>query len=98
MSGKLLVFTKDGAIYDYDAMADVWTQKASSHPFTDSYGYLNAVAAPIPEHGVVMLMKFNFDQSAVYLYKHSARAATPPPSVTLAALPTTCERTVFVFR
>lgn len=70
VSGKFLVFAKDGRMFEYDVVADVWTQKGS-HNLLNTYSDLDVTATPVANYGVVMLVKSDFNQSKVLVYKHS---------------------------
>jgi hypothetical protein len=71
-TGKFLVFADGNRFYDYDLATDTWTQKsaATAPPIWLSGDVFDTVAAPISSHGVVMLVKYNFSNSKIYLYKH----------------------------
>ncbi len=92
VSGNFLVFHDNGA-YLYDPIADSWTSLPKP-PFLTAgldNGVFNSVVGYIPEYGVIMVGKFNFDNSKVFLYKHGASSGPPvtQPTVNLAANPTT---------
>jgi hypothetical protein len=70
VSGKFLVFAKNGDYYEFDAVNDSWTKKGV-RDLKDSYGDLNTVATPISNYGVVMLVVGDFSNSKVYVYKHT---------------------------
>jgi hypothetical protein len=70
VSGKFLVFAKDGRTFEYDVVADVWTQKGL-HNLLNTYSDLDVTATPVANYGVVMLVKSDFNQSKVLVYKHS---------------------------
>jgi hypothetical protein len=81
VSGKFLVLIKSGGsqggLYEYDALSDVWQQlgRAPSQVLGET------VAAPVNNYGVAMFVKSYYNQSYVYLYKHTAgtAAGTAPP-------------------
>ncbi len=93
VSGKSLVFgggtSGPGVFYEYDLAGDSWTQLAGavppifSQPGSDGPVF-GTVAAPLPQHGVVMFVHYDFDRSKVFLYKHTASAPSAP-TVTIAA-------------
>jgi len=72
VSGKFLVFADGNRFYDYDLATDTWTQKnaASVPPIWLNGDVFDAVAAPVSTHGVVMLIRYDFDRSRIFLYKH----------------------------
>ena len=72
VSGKFLVFADGNRFYDYDLATDTWTQKnaAAVPPIWLNGDVFDAVAAPVSTHGVVMLIKYDFDRSRIFLYKH----------------------------
>lgn|GEM_PF-1081190 len=85
VSGKYLVFGKDRSFYEYDLPADTWTLRGGPAPpifQPTSAAVFDVVATPVSTYGVVMFVKYYFDQSKVYLYKHAASALPPPPSDT----------------
>jgi hypothetical protein len=75
VGGDFLLFGEDGSFRSYDPSDGSWTLEPGSDFFAPVLGSESAiwqvVAAPIDTYGVVMFIKFNFDQSQVYLYKHS---------------------------
>jgi hypothetical protein len=82
VSGKYLVFNRQGSFYEYDVASDSWRQLEGAKPPIVTFGsdlraspIFGCVAAPISTHGVVMYVKYDGDRSKVYLYKHAA--ATP---------------------
>ena len=46
------------------------------------------VAAPISTYGVIMYVKYDFSNSAVYLYKHSASETPLPQAFSVSVTPT----------
>ena len=80
VSGNFLVFT-DSAFYEYDPIADSWKKQSVSIPFRNGVdnGVFGAAAVPISTHGVVMIVKYDGNNSKVFLYKHAAGSGTPPP-------------------
>lgn len=87
VSGDFLVFF-DGASYELDPMTQVWTPLAAVPPWRSlgAPGVFNAVATPIPTHGVILVAKYAGDNSRVYLYRHTA-ATAPAPTLTFNANP-----------
>jgi hypothetical protein len=89
ISGNLIVFdTGSKYVYSYDPVSDRWTTHGM-HPLNNRYGNVMAVATPIPEYGVVFVVKYDYAGSKVYLYKHSAGAGTPLPTDTTPPSPPT---------
>ena len=84
ISGNLLVMSPNGRIYEYDPVGNVWTQ-SGTHPLKGSSDQ-RAAAVPVPEYGVLMVVKWDFGSSAVYLYKHSG-GSLPPIDTTPPAIP-----------
>jgi hypothetical protein len=77
VSGKYLVFDENQNFYEYDVTTDTWTLQNSNPPiFTDGF-LIDTVATPVSTYGVIMFVKYWFDQSKVYLYKHAANGAVP---------------------
>jgi hypothetical protein len=76
VSGNLIVMSPNRSIYEYDPVANSWSQ-AGSHSLKGS-GEQRAVAVSIPEHGVIFVAKWDFGSSAVLLYKHSPGSPLPP--------------------
>jgi hypothetical protein len=72
VSGKFLVMNPNGNMYEYDPVNNSW-RIAGTHPLGDPRDQANfiAVAAKIPEYGVIMAASFSVGK--VYLYKHSRR-------------------------
>lgn len=78
ITGRLLVFRSSSAAYEYDPAGNTWNQfNPGSAPFSGSNPVADTMATAISTHGVVMLVRFNGDQSRTYLYKHAP--GTPPP-------------------
>ncbi len=72
VSGDFLVLRRQSSplFYQYDIVADKW-KILPVYPFADANSAdLSAVAAPIPEYGVVMFLKYGFQPAEVWLYKH----------------------------
>jgi hypothetical protein len=81
VSGKYVVLT-DSAAYQYDAANDAWQQMSTTIPATlKALGGVGdgLVQTAIPEHGVIMYIKYNNSGSKVYLYKHSPSAPVKTP-------------------
>ena len=78
VSGKFLVVGEGQGFYEYDVVADKWTQLSVSMPsgfFTrviDNNPIHGTIATPISTYGVVLFAKYDYDQSKVWIYKHSA--------------------------
>ena len=81
ISGNFLVFT-DNSFYEYDPIADRWSRQSVSIPFGPGVdpGVIGASAAPMSTHGVIMIVKYDGNDSRVYLYRHQAGVGEPPPS------------------
>jgi len=72
VSGDYLVLRRQSSplFYQYDIVTDRW-KILPVYPFADANSAdLSAVAAPIPEYGVVMFLKYGFEPAEVWLYKH----------------------------
>jgi hypothetical protein len=70
VSGNFLVFSSNGSIHEYNPATNMWSLLSGPpHTLVNRYGDLESVAIPIPNHGVVMVLKADGDQSKVYLYK-----------------------------
>lgn len=83
ISGNLVVFGCNGSVYSYNPTANTWAQHG-----THSLRYGNdlfAVAAPVPEAGVVFAVAYTGGSSRVYLYKHSAGSPLPADTTAPAA-------------
>ncbi len=90
-SGNFLVLQSDASnngFYEYDVANDTWTL-LDSQPLLTSFGpgAFDVIGAPISNYGVVMYLKYYFDQTKVFLYKHKQGSGTPlipdtaPPTV-----------------
>ena len=75
VSGRVLAWTSNGTGYDYDPVANTFRTTGRNAPFTPTStgGISNAVAVPIADYGVVMLIVSDGSSTGgkVYLYKHS---------------------------
>lgn len=84
VSGKYIVLA-GSSVYQYDVTADSWGQVSTQMPATlramEGVGD-GLVQASISEHGVIMYIKYNFEESKVYLYKHSGVAPVVPRAPT----------------
>lgn len=82
VSGKFLVFGKDASFYEYDVATDTWTLQTGTAPpfFVEGPGgpISGTIAAPISNYGVVMFVNYDYDQSKVYLYRHSSGSPSVP--------------------
>ena len=76
-SGKYLVLAGDG-LYEYDVVADSWRKTSTSTPPVSSGGYVtfDIIVAPVASCGVTMWVKWNYNNSRVFLYKHAAGNTT----------------------
>ncbi len=84
VSGNYLVFGDNRTFYEYDIASDSWRLLTSTTPPFFDLGpdgpVFGTIATPVSTYGVVLFVNFDFDNSKVYLYKHSA--STPPPADT----------------
>jgi len=81
VSGDHLFFGNGDTFYSYDVTADRWTLRGGAIPiFSPSFNpqVFGIVAAPVSTYGVTMFVKWYWNQSKAYLYKHAASA--PPHS------------------
>jgi len=93
VSGAYLVLAKEGQFYSFDPASNVWSRLDGGNPppvlVPAVTPFPDIVASPIAEYGVVMFVRYNFANSAVYLYKHSPSSgvpvASPMPPVALSA-------------
>jgi len=96
ISGDFLVLTRAKQFYQYNPITDVWTQLSGgtsvalfnlSSDFPDIQG---AAASPIPQYGVIMVAKYDGNNSKIYLYRHKpgTGAAVTQPTITMSASPT----------
>jgi hypothetical protein len=79
VSGKYLVFGRQGQVYEYDVTSDTWTELKGPQPPIFTFGpdlkgsaVFGCVATPVSNHGVVMFVKYDRENSKVFLYKHAA--------------------------
>jgi hypothetical protein len=76
VSGKYLVFHKSEKFYEYDVTADTWKDLGSRGAplFSANYGsgIFGIVGAPVSTYGVNMFLAWNWENSKVMIYKHSA--------------------------
>jgi len=78
-SGKYLVFGRQGQVYEYDVTTDTWAELKGPQPPIFTFGpdlkgsaIFGCVATPLSNHGVVMFVKYDGDNSKVFFYKHAA--------------------------
>lgn len=82
VTGDFLVWGAGGSLYTYNPITDTWTNEGQpAVPYNISapaYGsdIFGVIAAPIPEHDVVMFLGWNSGNPKVYLYKHSSTNVT----------------------
>jgi len=83
-SGKYLVFGRQGQVYEYDVTADTWTELKGQQPPIFTFGpdlkgsaIFGCVATPVSSHGVVMFVKYDGDNSKVFLYRHAPAGEQP---------------------
>jgi len=94
VSGKYLVFSGNGQdrasevlrFFEYDLAGDTWTQLwtagQANAPMLFRVGFnpvFYTAAAPATTFGVSMFITYNWNDSKVLLYKHSAGGGPPPP-------------------
>ncbi len=83
VSGNFLVVqsnpnTGEKGFYEYDVANDSWKLLSNDIPlFSFGTPVFDIVAAPIDNYGAVMYLKYYFDQTKVYLYKHKQGTGTP---------------------
>ena len=82
--------TQAGGFYEYDVVNDAWTLLDPNPPVSAFGGPVgDLVAAPISNHGVIMYLKYYFDQTKVFLYKHQQGTGTPViPDTVSPSIPT----------
>jgi hypothetical protein len=86
-SGKNIVVSS-GSMYQYDSSTDLWEQLAISFPSAMAGLGSNVeglVATSVTTYGVIMYTKYNYANSAVYLYKHSPTPPRPLPPASVSA-------------
>lgn len=73
VSGKYLMFTESGNLYDYEVSTDTWSQLDDSGVEIFTYGnnVINTIQVPIPAYGVLMFVKWSTSGQNVHLYKHT---------------------------
>ena len=77
-SGHIVVINASDEVWDYDPVADSWSQKSVTLPssISSTGAGRNMIAAPIPEYGVIMYIKCNSGPDChAYVYKNSATNA-----------------------
>jgi len=75
VGGDYLVFGSNGLFFTYNVSTDSWSQQHTSVPFfsPELDSPINGtVASPVSTYGVTMFLKFYWDESKVYIYKHTA--------------------------
>jgi hypothetical protein len=80
-SGNFLVLQSDGSnqgFYEYDVSHDTWKLLDSNPPLL-SFGpkAFDVIGAPVKNYGVIMYVKYYFDQTKIFLYKHQEGSGTP---------------------
>jgi hypothetical protein len=72
-SGRYLVHGDGTKFYEYEISTDTWTARsaASVPPIWKSGDVFDTIAAPIGTYGVVMYIKYDFNNSKIYVYKHN---------------------------
>ena len=88
VGGKNIVLS-GSSMYEYDSSADTWSQLAIAlPPVLTAIGGVGEglVETPVTTYGVIMYTKYNFDSSAVYLYKHSPTPLLRPTPASPSAL------------
>ena len=93
VSGKYLVLGDGNRFFEYDISTDIWTEKNSTlvPPIWRNGDVFDTIATPISTYGVIMFVKYYFDQSKVYLYKHApstpdTQKPTTPTNLTATAV------------
>jgi hypothetical protein len=80
-SGKMLLFSSGGGLFEYDVPTDRWSTLSSSIPLwaPDSNKIIYRIAIPVATHGVIAFLThyWNDASSQVFLYKHSPGLGTP---------------------
>jgi hypothetical protein len=78
VSGNLLVLGADRSFREYDVLGEVWRAlDGDAVPiFNGSYDppIFDIVGAPVSTYGVVVFLKYDFDRSKVFVYKHTGGA------------------------
>jgi hypothetical protein len=78
VSGAHIVLAESG-MYQYDVTADSWLTLPTAVPqvLTALLGVGDGlIQAPISTYGVILYVKYAFDDSSVYLYKHAVATCT----------------------
>jgi len=89
VSGMYLALDKAANFYQYDVTTDTWallTDQPQPVPhfdayFLDSTKINNVVATPVSTYGVTLFVMWNYDESAVWLYKHAPFDGPPDGDV-----------------
>ncbi len=97
VSGDFLVLFDGGTFYKYNSATKVWSQLPSptvpifgGGDSADSTDVFGKIVIPISSYGVVMVVRYDFSNSAVYLYKHTTgTGSTPPPPAADTSPPST---------
>lgn len=76
VGGKYLLFGSNGTLYEYDPVGNNWStvstgNKEALFVHNRGDGASAAIAVPIPEYGIIMVITWDFWRSKVLLYKHS---------------------------
>ena len=83
-SGKLLLFTSAGGMFEYDVPTNRWTTLSSSIPLwaPESNKIVYRIAVPLSTYGAFAFLThyWNDSTSQVYLYRHSPGTGTPADS------------------
>jgi hypothetical protein len=88
-SGKVLLLSSGGGLFEYDVPTNRWSTLSSSIPIwaPDSNKIIYRVAIPISTYGVIAFLTHYWSDSTsqVHLYKHSPGSGTPTDTTPPAA-------------
>ncbi len=83
VSGKYILWHQSGKFYEYDVIADTWTELSNlsipADMATSSNAARNALGIPISTHGVILYIKYLGKNTKAWLYKHAAGSGSPVP-------------------
>ena len=69
ISGDYIVLRSNQRMYSYDVINDDWTELSVQYPSGNPTD--GTIEASITDYGVIMYIHYDYDKSAIYLYKHS---------------------------